>query len=43
MIDEQNMLNEDGFVVAEHDKAVALPEAVGALSVTRRKFTGLQE
>ncbi|WP_259425463.1 16S rRNA (guanine(966)-N(2))-methyltransferase RsmD [Bacillus velezensis] len=41
MIDEQNMLNEDGFVVAEHDKAAALPEAVGALSVTRREIYGL--
>jgi 16S rRNA (guanine(966)-N(2))-methyltransferase RsmD len=41
VIDEQQMLEDDGFIVAEHDKDVELPEAVGDLVITRKETYGL--
>lgn len=41
VIDEQQMLEDGGFIVAEHDKDVELPEAVGDLVITRKETYGL--
>ncbi|MGQ9007257.1 16S rRNA (guanine(966)-N(2))-methyltransferase RsmD [Bacillus stercoris] len=41
LIDEYQMLEEDGFIVAEHDREVELPETVGDLVMTRKETYGL--
>ena len=41
LIDEYQMLEEDGFIVAEHDREVELPETVGDLLMTRKETYGL--
>ncbi len=41
VIDEADLLTDTGFIVTEHAKEVALPEAVGKLLMTRQEIYGL--
>lgn len=40
-IDEHQMLEDDGFIVTEHDKGVELPETIGGLVLARQEMYGL--